>query len=326
MNDILNRPCVVCGATQGHAVHYPQELMFGTREVFEYLECGYCGCLQIGAIPDNMAKHYPSEGYYSFAAPKKKNYPAWVLNQRKYRSRYFLGEFSLAGKLFAAFSKESEHFAWFRKGRLKLDSSIVDIGCGAGKLLLKLQREGFSNLLGIDPFLNEDIDYRNGVRILKRELGAIDQQYDFVMLHHAYEHMPDPLGTLVLLRQIVRADGALLIRIPVADSYARRRYGIHWHAWDPPRHFYLHTVRSMHILAEKTGFRIDDVSYDSRHSQFSTSELYLRGLSNKEHSRYYPGNGPDAFTEGDWAFFAAKAAELNRARDGDTACFILRPN
>ena len=39
-------------------------MMFGTREPFEYLECGQCGTLQLIDVPD-LARHYPIE-YFSF--------------------------------------------------------------------------------------------------------------------------------------------------------------------------------------------------------------------------------------------------------------------
>lgn len=325
MSTSINRPCIVCEAVSGHSLHYPSELMFGTGETFEYLECGACGCLQIVDIPADLARHYPANAYYSFTAPSDKKYPNWVLALRRYRTRYFLGERTALGSVIACFSKESEHFSWFRDAGIGLDSSIVDIGCGAGKLLLKLQREGFSNLLGLDPFLEKDIDYKNGVRILKRNLGEIEQQFDLVMLNHAFEHIPDTVATLMRLKRLLKTKGALLLRIPVADSYAKRRYGVYWHAWDPPRHLYLHTLRSMHVLAKRCGLRVDAVSHDSRHSQFSTSELYMRGLPQSEHAKYYPsGTGRGAFSERDWEFFKCKAEELNRLRDGDTACFILR--
>src|SRR6185503_2630804 len=100
-----------------------------------------------------------------------------------------------------------------------LDSRILDVGCGAGGLLLKLQREGFRSLLGADPFIQADIDYGNGVRVLKRTADNVDGQFDFVMLHHSFEHMPDPAASLRILAHKLAPKGTLLIRVPVADSH-----------------------------------------------------------------------------------------------------------
>jgi len=220
-------------------------------------------------------------------------------------------------------SKRPEHFDWFRY-RVSLDSRIVDIGCGAGGLLLKLQREGFRSLLGADPFIEADIDYGNGVRILKRSVEELEGRYDFVMLHHSFEHVPDPAGTLKALAQRIAPEGTLLLRMPVADSYARRKYGIHWQAWEAPRHLHLHTARSMELLAAGAGLAVAGIVYDSAGQRLSSSELYMRGVPYVEHGKYRPGGHPGAFSQAEWDGFAARAAELNRKGEGDTACFYLR--
>jgi SAM-dependent methyltransferase len=323
----LAAACRICGNTEGNQSHFPREMMFGWREVFEYVECARCGCLQIAEIPADLAKYYPSEGYYSYKPPKEKHDPAWLLRLRHERTRYFLGEFSVVGAALGLVSKRPEHFDWLR-GRASLDSRIVDVGCGAGGLLLKLQREGFRSLLGADPFIRADIDYGNGVRILKRGLEDLDGRFDFLMLHHSFEHMPDPAAALRALSLRVAPGGTLLLRIPVSDCYARRKYGLDWMAWDAPRHLYLHTVKSMELLAAGAGMEISSIVYDSSGQQFSSSELYIRGVPYVEHGRYRPDRGkdahPGAFSQEEWDGFQKQAAELNRRREGDTACFYLR--
>ncbi len=297
--------------------------MFGWREAFEYLECGRCGCLQIAQIPADLAKYYPRDGYYSYKAPRQKRYPGWLLKLRQERTRYFLGELSVTGAALGVVSKRPGHFDWLR-GRVSLDSRIVDIGCGAGALLLKLQREGFRSLLGADPFIEADIDYGNGVRVLRRRVEELEGQYDFVMLHHSFEHMPDPAAALRGLAAKVAPGGTLLLRIPVSDCYARRKYGLNWVAWDAPRHLHLHTRKSMQLLAAGAGMEISGVACDSEVYQFTSSELYLRGIPHTEHGKYRPGNGPNAFSQEAWDGYAKQAEELNRRGEGDSACFYLR--
>jgi SAM-dependent methyltransferase len=316
--------CRICGNAEGNSTYFPKEMMFGWREAFEYLECARCGCLQIAQIPPDLAKYYPSDGYYSYKPPKRKHYPAWLLRLRHERTRYFLGEFSIPGAVLGLLSKRSEHFDWFRQARLSLDSRILDVGCGAGGLLLKLQREGFRSLLGADPFIQADIDYGNGVKILKRGADELEGQFDFVMLHHSFEHMPDPAAALKSLSRLVAPGGTLLLRIPVADSYARRHYGLDWMAWDAPRHLYLHTRKSMALLAAGAGMEITSVVHDSSGQQFSSSELYIRGVPYVEHGKYRPGGRPDAYLQAEWDRFQERAAELNRKGEGDTACFYLK--
>ncbi len=325
MSGHQTKACYVCGNHQGNRLRYPREMMFGTEEKFEYLECDYCACLQITDTPTDLGRYYAGD-YYSYKVPKEKNYPPWLLKLRKKRTRALLGERDAVGSLMARLSKHrAEHFDWLSRAGVRLDSAILDVGCGSGSLLRQMQRDGFSDLLGVDPFLEHDTDYGYGLKILKRRIGDLDRRFDFIMLNHSFEHMPDPRQVLLELRTILSNSGTLLLRVPVADSYARRKYGIHWVAWDAPRHLFLHTVRSMHLLAQQTGFDVIDVTYDSSRLQFYGSELYLRGIPFKNQKPYAPGKGPKAFTQQEWDCFAQLASELNIYRDGDTACFFLSP-
>jgi SAM-dependent methyltransferase len=314
----LDNACRICGNTHGHRLFYPREMLFGTGEVFEYLECGYCGCLQITEVPADLARHYPASQYYSYSPPRLKKYPAWMMALRKLRSRAFLGEPTLAGKLIASLSNENEHFAWIRDAGGNLDWRILDVGCGAGKLILQMQRDGFRDVTGLDAFIERDLDYGNGVRIHKRQLHELDGIYDFIMLHHSFEHMPDPRGSLRDLRRLVAPDGSVLIRVPLADSYARRRYGVHWLQWDAPRHLFLHTVKSLYVLAEQTGFTIAKVIYDSWNIQFGGEGYIRQGLAGE-------ANTNAGFVPEEKVALQQFVRQLNTLRDGDQAAFYLRP-
>lgn len=313
----IDVPCQICGNQRGHRLHYPREMLFGTGEEFEYLECGYCACLQITEIPANLGSYYPP-GYYSYAAPRQKTYPGWMMALRHRRSAAFLGEGGALGRLLAGFSKENAHFDWLRRAGGRMDWRIVDIGCGAGKLTLQMHRDGLTRICGADAFIEQDIDYGNGVRIHKVPLADFTGEYDFLMLHHAFEHMPAPLDTLRHLRRLVSAQGCVLIRVPLADSWARRRYGVHWFAWDAPRHLFLHTVKSLHILAEQAGFRISQVVYDGWRQQFEAEARIRRGLQ--------PGApGVAEFSAEEIEAQRRFVTELNQLRDGDQAGFYLHP-
>jgi 2-polyprenyl-3-methyl-5-hydroxy-6-metoxy-1,4-benzoquinol methylase len=224
----------------------------------------------------------------------------------------------LLGKLIAYFSKENEHFSWLRHARLNLDARIVDIGCGSGKLILQMHRDGFHNICGLDSFVDETIDYGNGVVIHKNDLESFQGEFDFLMLHHSFEHMGNPLGVLQKLRSLVSKNGCVFIRLPLSDSYARRRYGVHWFAWDAPRHLFLHTVKSMFVLAEKANFTISDVVYDGWRQQFDAENRIRHGLNNR-----IPERSPLKPKEID--AISRKVSELNNLRDGDQAGFYLHP-
>ncbi len=39
---------------------------------------------------------------------------------------------------------------------IKFRDRILDVGCGNGSLLAQLLKIGFTNLTGVDPFINEE--------------------------------------------------------------------------------------------------------------------------------------------------------------------------
>ena len=162
------------------------------------------------------------------------------------------------------------------------------------------------------------------MRVLKCGVEELDGQYDFVMLHHSFEHMPDPAAALAALSRKIAPGGTLLLRFPVADSYARGKYDVNWVNWDAPRHLHLHTRKSMEILAAGAGLVITGVVCDSSGQQFTSSELYIRGVPYVEHGKYRPGNSPSSFSRQEWDGYQAQATELNRRGEGDSACFYLR--
>ena len=109
-----------------------------------------------------------------------------------------------------------------------------------------------------------------------------------------------------------------MIRIPTVSSYAWKYYGINWYQIDAPRHFYLHSVKSLKILAEKCGFYIDQIKYDSGPLQFSISENYKQDIP-------LYGNDPHIqFSPEEIKSFEKKAEELNAQNQGDQATFYLK--
>ena len=155
------------------------------------------------------------------------------------------------------------HFSWLKGGQVNFDSEILDVGCGTGSFLNLLSRDGFTRLRGADPFIPQDIAYDNGVVIWKKTIPEVQEKFDFVMMHHAFEHMAEPLAVLREIRRVLKPNRRALIRIPIAGSFAWRKYGVHWAQLDAPRHLFLHTVDSMTRLAGQAGLELESVFYDS---------------------------------------------------------------
>jgi SAM-dependent methyltransferase len=294
-------------------------MMFGTRDEFEYVECASCGCLQIIEIPSDLLRYYPDNFYALQIKKNPKKHPIRTLIRRQ-RAKYCLyGK----NKLWPLRLKKYGSFNWFKKSKINFDSDVLDVGCGAGKLLLRMQRNGFINLTGIDPYIKDDISYRNGVKIFKKHIFELNGQYDLVMSHHSFEHMPQPLDVLNKFYELLRPNRYALIRMPVASSFAWRHYGTNWVGLDAPRHLFLYTLKSMQLLSKKAGFKVVDIEFDSTGRQFFASELFVRNIPLKDSSNYLNNAQGALFSHEQMEAFEAKAIELNAKGDGDQACFYL---
>ncbi len=272
-------------------------------------------------IPENLSRFYP-EDYGSFKKPRKLEDGFLRSFCRRRRARYDLYSNGIIGRLLAITHK-APRYEWFKRAKITFESEILDVGSGIGRHLIKMQKEGFSNLTGIDPFIDCDISYENGVNILKKNIFEIKGSFDFIMLHHSFEHMPRPSAVLNKLFDLLRHQRYVLIRIPVVSSFAWREYGINWVQIDAPRHLFLHSTKSMQTLVKQTGFKLADIVFDSTEMQFYGSEQYCRNVPLRDSRSYEVNPEQCMFSRKEIQAFRAKAVELNSNNDGDSACFYL---
>jgi SAM-dependent methyltransferase len=320
--------CRVCSSKEPEEWLYPQEMMFGLKERFSYFRCASCGCLQIDEVPTNMGKYYPSN-YYSYeniqdtqgswktAIKRKLFYPLMTRHQ--------LGWGSIFGRILCHFKAAPSFPEWLRflVRPISLDDKVLDVGCGSGINLLALRNCGFTNLLGVDPFISQSIAYDGGVRVNKWRLQDVEGKFSLITFHHVFEHLDNPLEVLEQARRLLLPGGQILIRIPLSDSVAAQKYKEKWVQLDAPRHVTLQTRKSMELLAKKSEMKIVRVVYDSTEFQFWGSEQYLLDipLMDKHSFQNDPMNG--VFQSEKMKWFADESIRLNREQKGDQAAFIF---
>jgi len=314
--------CRICSNDRNNTKYIGREMYFGFRDEFEYFQCAECGCLQIANFPENLAKYYPKEyGAYRLHEKIHENGLIRFLKRKKLENSLGINVNPI-GVLLNLFIDKG-FIKYLKPTHINIDSSILDVGTGHGSRLIGLKKKGFKNLTGIEPFIENDIEYDIGVKVYKKQLHEAEGQYDMVMLNHSFEHMPDPLQSMKDIYRLLRNRRTALIRIPVADSYAWEKYRTNWMAMDPPRHFFLHTNKSMKILAEKAGFTITEVIYDSKDFQYAASEQLVKDIPLQAPNSYYLNRKLSIFSKSELRSFGKMAKELNQNKRGDTACFYL---
>lgn len=317
--NLVARDCLACGAVGTHQEHVFREMFFGTREEFLYLECAECGTLQIAEVPIDLARHYPSD-YYSYSATAKMGSPLEIALRRRRTNAWLGHDTGIGGKLLTVASKRKpDYVKWFQGLGLSTTSRLLDVGCGGGDLLLKLRRDGFTRLKGIDPFLAQPASHGMELTIDNCDIEHESGTYELIMFHHSLEHMAKPLKILACARERLAAGGHILIRLPVAGCFAWRKFHQHWYALDAPRHHFIPSPRGMHLMAEKLGLEIKRRFFDSTSGQFLASENYVNDIPLVAQEKL-PAPNPERLSA-----LNSFVEILNQIGDGDSGGFILGP-
>jgi SAM-dependent methyltransferase len=318
-----SRACRICGHAGPHRAYRVPEMLYATREMFTYILCEGCGCLQIAEIPPDLGRFYPSH-YYSFVPVGKGN--AWRRFKDRLEWKRNAYAFTGRGLLGRVLQTVMPEVALPKIAKVNPDKAarILDVGSGTGRFLYFLADNGFTNVAGIDPFLAETLRYPNGLAIHKQDIMATTGKWDVIIFNHSFEHIPDNLATLRQAAALLAEGGTCIIEVPTVSSFAWRHYGIHWGSLDAPRHLYLHSLKSLGLLAEQAGLEVAEIQYYSNPIQFWVSENFKRGVTHRvlrnrrEALRYRMRRGLGFLPQ------YLRSRRLDREGQGDAVAFYLR--
>lgn len=314
--------CRICCESNYNELIQIREMQLGTREIFDYFQCIKCSCIQIKEIPEDLSMFYP-KNYYSF-----NQYPLFKKSTlskfiSKHRTRYNLFGNNLLGCLLAQIHP-NELLKTIGQSKININSKVLDVGCGIGHTLYAMSTSGMKNLLGIDPYLDEDVKYENGLKILKKSIEYINGKFDLIMLNHVFEHIEDQRKILNNINSLLETNGTCLIRIPTCSSYAWEKYKNNWVQLDAPRHLFIHSIKSIEYIANECGLYIEKIIYDSEPFQFIGSEQYLRNIPLNAENSFFVNRSKSIFTKNDYKEYYLKSKQLNKELIGDQIAIFMR--
>ena len=316
----IKRKCPVCNYYSIGQIIRTRENMFGLGGTFYYHICKRCGSAAIINKPKNMEKYYPETYLSKKIYPKYKNlivmflFKLYLILSPNSTLRKIIDKRFGTPNIFQIFNNmlEESKFTSFN------NKSILDVGSGTGQWLIWLSLLGFKKRVGVDPFIKSTIQYNKNFKILKGDIRAASGKFDFITSNHSIEHAQNPQKIIKFARKIINNNGLFMIRTPLIDSYAFKKYGSNWVDLDPPRHLVLLSKKAMYLLASKFNFNIVKIIYDSNESQFIGSELYKMGLNLSLSKKF-------KFTDEQLLGWKLLSDKLNSKEEGDQACFILKP-
>lgn len=338
MNQSLSQPCRICGNEFKNNLHQVREMFAGTRETFIYLECSACETLQISQLPQ-LSKCY-SPDYYSFrtsSADAKRESVGLRHAIASFARRLAADHYSgIAGPINGLITQQVTKHAekvllgfpeYLRNLSFNLNfnrnSRILDVGSGAGHTLVALSHFGFRKLLGVDPFLPDDICQPQNVKLLKADLSELKGTFDLILVNHSIEHMADVRTALTEIYRLLEPGHFAIVRMPI-KSEAWQQYGVDWVQLDAPRHLAIFSEGKFCELAREAGFDVANVRYDSTAFQFWGSEQYRQDIPLLDERSYLVNPEKSIFSEAQMARFTEQARRWNEAGKGDQAVFYLR--
>jgi SAM-dependent methyltransferase len=314
--------CFYCGSTFENHSFTAREMMFGTRERFEYAQCPNCkSCILITPLDSfDLLSHYP-HNYYSFSKEiiQNSNLKSFLIERR---GEYLFGQKNIIGLITHLF-KPASHLLKLKSYGINIENTILDVGTGSGAFLSMLRKNGFRKLSGCDPFIEKSIS-KPDIEIKKCSIEEMTGSYDFIFFNHSFEHLINPPKSLASARHLQHSGGTCIIRIPTTSSLAFERYGTNWVQLDPPRHISIPSREGMRELATSVGYRLEDMIDDSDAFQFWGSEQYIKDIPLTADNSYGENPKRSIFSQSDIDRFEREAKEANKLKRGDQTAFVLR--
>lgn len=306
---------------------FPMEMMYGHGGPFRYVHCRSCGSTYQPERLEDYGKYYPTS-YYSFQYKEPENFSARLRQfKRKLRNAHYYFGAGLIGRLLAkARPRPVNHLS--NHVNLRRDMAILEVGCGTGELLHEIAELGIRTVVGIDPFVPEDISYKNGAKVYKAGIQQFgerfgDQKFDLIMFNHSLEHSPTPFDDLRAVTKFLKKDGEILVRFPVSGSELSETYGKYWWSLDAPRHIYLFSARSVKLLAKKCGLTVKRAHFEGTIDDYLASEQHKAGIPLLAKNSYVVSKDFSAFSASEMENYEKLIARQNENGTAALAGFIL---
>ncbi len=188
---------------------------------------------------------------------------------------------------------------------LKKTGKVLEIGCGNGFLLKRLEAEGY-DCYGVEPspIAWDHAKNKLGLKVENCFLSASSyyrQQFDIVILIDVVEHIADMDTFMKEVCSVMNEDGLIFIGTGNIGSLNARIAGPDWGYFVSWEHLSFFNEKSMQFLMDKHGFQQVLIHKTSlQHRLLQNSLEFLKGLAKKVlnpflKNRYYHGTCFDHF-------------------------------
>jgi len=158
------------------------------------------------------------------------------------------------------------------------NADLLEIGCGHGEVLLEARKRGF-RVSGIEISAHAAAIANRCLGQPAVAVGTIEtlplarDRFGAVLAADVIEHVRDPEGWLLRIREMLLPGGILLLITPSLDSWTHRLLRSHWMEYKV-EHLYYFSAISIRLVLERCGFeeirvspsrKVLTIDYVSRH-------------------------------------------------------------
>lgn len=227
-----------------------------SQETFNLVQCQDCSFVFTNPRPHDsvLGNYYKSEDYISHSDTKK------GLVSKLYHA---VRSYTL-GKKISLISRYVPH------------GTILDYGCGTGMFLNECKKAGWKTM-GMEPDSGaRQIGAKMNLDVFEGKEALLKQHpnttFDIITLWHVLEHVTDLEKTLGFFKTKLNPNGALVIAVPNHGSFDAQFYKEFWAAYDVPRHLYHFEPKTIQLLLERFGFKLQQ-QYPMKFDSFYVSML-----------------------------------------------------
>lgn len=179
-------------------------------------------------------------------------------------------------------------------------AKILDIGCGNGRFLDYLIKQGFEGYgIELPGKAAQRAGQIPGVHLKAGRLTEGDFSenfFDGICMWHVFEHLTEPKETLQIIQKILKPGGYLMMSLPNINSLQSRLFRGKWLHLDPPKHLFFLGAADLTSAMKEFGFRVIKQGYFSlEQNPFGIQQSILNCFLNQREVLFEALKGNDTY-------------------------------
>ena len=144
--------------------------------------------------------------------------------------------------------------------RYRDSGKILEIGCGLGNVLMRLEDRFETHGIDVSEYAIEQARANTPRSVLRvataEEVGSLPGPFDVIAAFHVFEHLVDPGAVLKECARMTKPGGLLMIATPNTEAPFAKRKGPQWYAARDPTHISLKSPDEWTSLIQQAGYRV----------------------------------------------------------------------